>query len=295
MGTVKGTPAPASEVVLASSDLVNPNFFNITERVAANLRYSFVFNGNAQTLDHMLVSENMFSRVSRVEYAHSNADFPESLRNDPSRPERVSDHDMPVAYFKFQAGLADLSVSAIATPSPVPRNSALTYTITVSNSGPETATGVAIRDSFAPLGVGFGFDSIPAGESRTIRVVYFINQPVGSTVTNTISVSSNMVELNTDNNWVTVTTAVVSAVPRIQFASINGKKLTVTGEGFEAESVIEINGKGQRTVPGEAVLFQALVAPKGGKKIAPGDTVMLTVLNPDGARSAPFLFARPVQ
>jgi len=32
-------------------------------------------------------------------YARNDADFPESLRNDASRPERVSDHDMPVAYF----------------------------------------------------------------------------------------------------------------------------------------------------------------------------------------------------
>ncbi len=41
------------------------------------------------------------ARVSRFQYARNNADFPESLRGDDTRPERISDHDMPVAYFVF--------------------------------------------------------------------------------------------------------------------------------------------------------------------------------------------------
>src|SRR5207247_171661 len=32
-------------------------------------------------------------------YARDNADFPEVYRNDPARPERISDHDMIVGYF----------------------------------------------------------------------------------------------------------------------------------------------------------------------------------------------------
>src|SRR5439155_22972212 len=37
--------------------------------------------------------------VNDFTYARNDADFPESLRADPTRPERISDHDMPVAYF----------------------------------------------------------------------------------------------------------------------------------------------------------------------------------------------------
>jgi hypothetical protein len=36
-----------------------------------------------------------------MNYGRNGADFPESYRNDATRPERVSDHDMPVAYFRY--------------------------------------------------------------------------------------------------------------------------------------------------------------------------------------------------
>jgi hypothetical protein len=50
-------------------------------------------------LDHVLIDDLLAPRFSRLHYARNDADFPESLRNDPTRPERLSDHDMPVAYF----------------------------------------------------------------------------------------------------------------------------------------------------------------------------------------------------
>lgn len=90
-------------------------------------------------------------------------------------------------------------------------------------------------------------------------------------------------------------TQVLDAIPKIQFASTEGKKLFVTGEGFVEGSVIEINDRAQKTKLVEPVLFPTLVAKKGGKKIDPGEMVMLTVLNPDGARSAPFKFTRPAE
>jgi hypothetical protein len=49
----------------------------------------------------VLVSDAAFRRVSRFVYARFNADFPESVRNDATRPERNSDHDAPVAYFNL--------------------------------------------------------------------------------------------------------------------------------------------------------------------------------------------------
>jgi hypothetical protein len=65
-----------------------------------------VFEGNAQALDHVLVNANMLSRVTRFAFARSNADFPTAFASDFTRPERISDHDHPVAYFALAA--ADL-------------------------------------------------------------------------------------------------------------------------------------------------------------------------------------------
>jgi len=101
IGTILGTPTPADMVTLASPDLVEPNLFNLLETLSAAQRYSFVFEGNAQTLDHIIVNQAARSRVTRFTIAHNNADFPDTLRTDTARPERASDHDMPVAYFSF--------------------------------------------------------------------------------------------------------------------------------------------------------------------------------------------------
>ncbi len=110
MGAVKGMPAPFDEVVLANSDVVTPDLINLTEGVSAAERYSFVFQGSAQVLDHILMTQNLQTAFSRIHYARNDADFPESLRNDATRSERISDHDMPVAYFRFPM-IVNVSVS----------------------------------------------------------------------------------------------------------------------------------------------------------------------------------------
>jgi uncharacterized protein len=101
IGTIKGTPASVTEVVLASSDLVDPDLTDLISFAAADQKYSYSFDGNAQTLDHELITANLLTRFAHINYARNDADFPESFRNDSARPERISDHDMPVAYFTF--------------------------------------------------------------------------------------------------------------------------------------------------------------------------------------------------
>lgn len=100
IGTIKGTPTPANEVVLGSSDLVNPDLTDLMA-ATADQRYSYSFDGNAQTLDHELITANLMTRFAHINYARNDADFPETFRNDSNRPERISDHDMPVTYFTF--------------------------------------------------------------------------------------------------------------------------------------------------------------------------------------------------
>src|SRR5439155_893837 len=113
IGTIKGTPTPCDQVVLCSSDLVNPDLTDLLDMAPAAERYSFSFDGNAQVLDHELITQNLLARFDSIQYARNDADFPESFRNDPNRPERISDHDMPVAYFSFPPA---------ETPTPTPTN-----------------------------------------------------------------------------------------------------------------------------------------------------------------------------
>jgi hypothetical protein len=98
IGTVVGMPSPAGTVASPSPDLVNPDLFDLVNLAQADQRYSYVFDGNAQELDHMIVNQPLLARIANAEYARANADFPEIYRSDATRPERLSDHDPAVAY-----------------------------------------------------------------------------------------------------------------------------------------------------------------------------------------------------
>lgn len=58
---------------------------NMVDALPVGERYSYTFDGNSQTLDHILVSNNL-AAVSEVDIVHINADFPVSRG-------RASDHD----------------------------------------------------------------------------------------------------------------------------------------------------------------------------------------------------------
>jgi hypothetical protein len=102
IGSIKGTPTPADYVALAGVDLVDPDLTDLGDTVSFAERYSYSYDGNAQQLDHIIVNGAALRRFNRLHFARSNADFPESYRSDATRPERLSDHDMPVAYFAFR-------------------------------------------------------------------------------------------------------------------------------------------------------------------------------------------------
>ncbi|MBL8222507.1 MAG: endonuclease/exonuclease/phosphatase family protein, partial [Bryobacterales bacterium] len=86
VGILRGNPTPPPFLVLGSADLVNPDLVNTIDLTPESQRYSYIFDGNAQSLDHILVNTALEPLVTRMAYARLNADFPEVLRNDASRP-----------------------------------------------------------------------------------------------------------------------------------------------------------------------------------------------------------------
>ncbi|HLA78868.1 MAG TPA: endonuclease/exonuclease/phosphatase family protein [Vicinamibacteria bacterium] len=152
IGTIKGTPTHPDNVVLASSDLVSPDLLGLTDGPSAE-QYSFSFDGNAQQLDHILMTANATSQLTGFHFARVSSDFPESYRNDPLRPERLSDHDAPVAYLRGLS--ADLGVAIADAPDPGYGGTPITYTATASNLGPDPATNVTVTLTLA-AGLGYG-------------------------------------------------------------------------------------------------------------------------------------------
>lgn len=103
VGTFKGSPAAPQNVVEPSVDSWTYTLVDMLPTLLASERYSYTFEGNAQVLDHVLINSLMQAQNTRFAYSRNNADFSESYAADASRPERLSDHDAPVAYFLFPA------------------------------------------------------------------------------------------------------------------------------------------------------------------------------------------------
>ncbi|MEP6800591.1 MAG: lamin tail domain-containing protein [Acidobacteriota bacterium] len=240
LGTIEGKPTPSDQVVLASADLVNPDLTDLVETLPAAEQYSFSFDGNAQVLDHILITRNLLSLESRFAYARNDADFPESYRNDPNRPERVSDHDMPVAYFAFPE--ADLSVAAVASPLPAVSGTTVTLTLTVSNAGPGAATGVTLTDQI-PSGLslvsctatGGGvcggtatspvvtFSSLAPWQSAVVTLTATLGCDLadGAALSNTATVAGGPFDPVPDNNTATTSITVSNPAPVISGAGVD--------------------------------------------------------------------------
>jgi predicted extracellular nuclease len=140
MGTIKGTPTAADMVVAASVDLVNPDLVNLTDNYTATGRYSYSFSGTALTLDHVLVTQNISAQVSGYAMARLGADFPQTYYGDNSRPERLSDHDVPVAYFNFACAAASAATDYFRTRASGNWNSVATWESSADNISWHAAT-----------------------------------------------------------------------------------------------------------------------------------------------------------
>ncbi|BDU15418.1 lamin tail domain-containing protein [Lysobacter auxotrophicus] len=152
LGVIKGTQAPEDQVLTYVDSPVTTPLIDGSELIADPAqRWSYVFGGNAQTLDHALVNEAVVMDASAVtvEHARINAGFAVTHYGDASVPLRVSDHDpVRIAIRVPQFRSADLSVTASATPATLRAGETATWTATVRNAGPDAADATAAAFAF---------------------------------------------------------------------------------------------------------------------------------------------------
>ena len=137
-----------------------------------------------------------------------------------------------IGSFKFascSAASADLALTKTDSPDPVTAGSNLTYTISVTNSGPDGATGVTVTDTL-PASVTFVSASASQGTGCTgtatvtcalgslasaavATVTIVVTPTTAGTITNTASVSAKEADPFTANNAATAVTTVSANLP----------------------------------------------------------------------------------
>ena len=99
VGIIKGDLDPLG-AELPGIDHISPDLTDQMLNVPAANRYSYVHNGSAQDIDHILTSQGMNPFVDAIVPARANADGVESYENDPTTPETYSDHDGLVLFVR---------------------------------------------------------------------------------------------------------------------------------------------------------------------------------------------------
>ena len=149
-----------------------------------------------------------------------------------------ANHD-PI-FFRVCVGEADLAITKTDSPDPVIAGNDLTYTVTVTNNGPDTATSVTVTDNLPAettfvscsstgggVCAGSGsnqtvtFASLASGQSETITFVANVSCSVadGTAINNTATVSSFTSDPDTTNDSATATTTVSNPPPTITNAT----------------------------------------------------------------------------
>ncbi len=98
VGQITGNLDPLPSVDPAT-DVVDPDLINLTNSDDEANRYSYVYNGDAQVLDHIVVSSSFNNYIRYFKFVHANSDYPEQFELDPSTPIGTSDHDGAVMRF----------------------------------------------------------------------------------------------------------------------------------------------------------------------------------------------------
>lgn len=169
--------------------------------------------------------------------------------------------------------LSDLAVTVSHSPDPVRVGSNLTYTINVTNNGPDPATNVTVTDSLPPEvtflsatasqgacsgsgTIGCALGNLPNGTSATVTFV--VNPTVEGPLSNTASVKGNEPDPNAGNDSDT-DTIIVNPIAEVfckgELATVVGTPGDDTIMGTEARDVIAglggndtINGLGGNDV-----------------------------------------------
>jgi len=76
-------------------------------------RFSFVFDGNSQVLDHMLVSPALLDLKSGQDFLHFNAGYPAAYSGDATTPLQVADHDPFEGRFKISKVKATFTLTVL--------------------------------------------------------------------------------------------------------------------------------------------------------------------------------------
>jgi hypothetical protein len=94
----EGADHPVAILEGGAGEVLLTNLLNLEKDAET---YTYLYDGNSQVLDHMLVSPALYDLFVAVDALHFNAGYPDGLGGDATTPLRASDHDPLEGRFSF--------------------------------------------------------------------------------------------------------------------------------------------------------------------------------------------------
>lgn len=273
MGTVTGLPSADDTTVVPGdgADLVNPDLYDLTFLNTPDVSYSYAFDGNVQSLDHVIANAALMNAADvdtlSVSHARINADFPAVARNATDSPTRLSDHDPTLLLLRLKAAQsADLHIGASVSPGSVMPGETATFSVDVGNAGPDAAVFAAVAFVFdqavdptvaAPAGWTCGapdtttttvvtctIDSLAAGATQAFSLaVTASTAQVGSTLGLAAALQSQTPDPVTGNDSASAALQVTAPPAADLSLSIDGPA-TLPRNAFNAQYVFTLANNG---------------------------------------------------
>jgi len=299
MGILRGDEAAEPNVLTYAASPITAPLIDGSQLIVDPLeRYSYVFAGSAQTLDHVIVNEATVLDAADlvVDHARINADFGVHNYGVAGNAIRVSDHDpvrLAISVADFRT--ADLSITAGATPSTVAAGGIATFTANVSNAGPNkaafpsvalvfnalvavTVTAPAEWTCAAPVQAG-GTTTVTctatsledSGQAAFSAAVTAPSLPTASTLQMAAAVASQSRDRNNADNSATASVSVDALVlPNADLAVrlIGGPVDTIPAGGI-ATVVAQVRNNGPNASSQPTVTFTGNVVPSRASVVPP--------------------------
>ncbi|MFZ5876473.1 MAG: DUF11 domain-containing protein [Nitrospirota bacterium] len=158
---------------------------------------------------------------------------------------------------------ANLSIIKSASPNPVLAGQPLTYTITVGNAGPSTATGVTVNDTLpasvtlvsatstqgsctGTTAISCAIGTLANGASATVTIVVTPGASAVGTLSNTATVTSSVNDPNTSNNTST-TSSTVNPAANLSLTKSDSPDPVLAGQNLTYTILVTNNGPSAAT------------------------------------------------
>jgi uncharacterized repeat protein (TIGR01451 family) len=157
-----------------------------------------------------------------------------TLTNDQRGVSRPQGSGCDIGAFEFVPPGADLAIDKSGAPNPVLSGNRLTYTIAVTNNGPQDATGVTVTDA---LPGSLHFNSVSSSQGTCTRSTATNPKPKGGTVTCSVGDLANRADAN-----ITIVVTATTLGTLTNTAKVNGNETDPDSSNNSASATTTVVG-----------------------------------------------------